>query len=282
MPTVLPTSHEYSVSGRMWQPVTSATCRRETLEVYEQVSVTTRAIDSIRSMIRRGELRPGDRLPPEQELADRLGVSRGSLREAVRALSQINVLDVRRGDGTYVTSLAPSELLSGLSFAMELLQTHQVDEVLEVRRILFPAATALAAQRVTAEQLAAMHDVVDELEVATDPADVAALQREFQRLVGAATGNETLSSILMAIQTRDENLRRAWLASPKRRAVALAHDRMLLEAFELRDSEMARSIATVRVDTREQWIERLRASRDDAGTSDESGELVDAAAETPS
>ncbi len=110
------------------------------------MSVTTRAIDSIRAMIRTGDLLPGDRLPPEQELADRLGVSRGSLREAVRALSQINVLDVRRGDGTFVTSLAPSELLSGLSFAMELLQTHQVDEVLEVRRMLFPAATALAAQ----------------------------------------------------------------------------------------------------------------------------------------
>jgi DNA-binding FadR family transcriptional regulator len=220
--------------------------------------VTTRAIDSIRAMIRTGELQPGDRLPPEQELADRLGVSRGSLREAVRALSQINILDVRRGDGTYVTSLAPSELLSGLSFAMELLQTHQVDEVLEVRRMLFPAATALAAQRVTTDQLTAMHDVVDELEAATDPAEVARLQREFQRLVGAATGNETLSSILMAIQFRDENLRRAWLTSPKRRSVALAHDRMLLDAFERRDHEMARSIATVRVDTREQWIERLR------------------------
>lgn len=223
------------------------------------MGVTRMAIDRIREMISSGELRPGDRLPPEQELADQLGVSRGSLREAVRALSQINVLDVRRGDGTYVTSLAPSELLSGLSFAMELLQSQGVDEVLEVRRMLFPAATALAAQRVTPEQLAGMHDVVDELEAAVDPAEVARLQRQFQALVGDATGNETLSSILSAIQLRDENLRRAWLTSPKRREVALAHDRMLLDAFERNDSEMARSIATVRVDTREQWIESLRA-----------------------
>ena len=88
------------------------------------VSVTSKAIESIRAMIRSGDLSPGERLPPEQELADRLGVSRGSLREAVRALSQINVLDVRRGDGTYVTSLAPSELLSGMVFAMELIQTQ--------------------------------------------------------------------------------------------------------------------------------------------------------------
>lgn len=227
------------------------------------MSVTTGAIDSIRAMIGSGELRPGDRLPPEQELADQLGVSRGSLREAVRALSQINVLDVRRGDGTYVTSLAPSELLSGLSFAMELLQSQGVDEVLEVRRMLFPAATAIAAQRVTDDQLAAMHTVIDELEAADDPAEVARLQRRFQALVGSATGNETLCSILSAIQLRDENLRRAWLTSPKRREVALAHDRMLLDAFERRDSDMARSIATVRVDTREQWIENLRSGASD-------------------
>lgn len=223
------------------------------------MSVTTGAIDSIREMISSGALSPGDQLPPEQELADQLGVSRGSLREAVRALSQINVLDVRRGDGTYVTSLSPSELLSGLSFAMELLQTHGVDEVLEVRRMLLPAATALAAQRITAEQLVAMHRVYDELEAATDPAEVARLQRDFQALVGDATGNETLSSILSAIQLRDENLRRAWLASPKRREVALAHDRMLLEAFESGDADMARSVATVRVDTRRRWIDSLRA-----------------------
>ena len=232
------------------------------------MGVTTRAIDSIRQMISSGELRPGDRLPPEQELADQLGVSRGSLREAVRALSQINVLDVRRGDGTYVASLAPSELLSGLSFAIDLLQTHGVDEVLEVRRMMFPAATALAAQRVTPDQLTAMHAVIDQLEAATEPAEVARLQGRFQALVGDATGNETLSSILSAIQLRDENVRRAWLTSPKRREVALAHDRMLLEAIERGDTEMARSIATVRVDTRERWIESLRSGNDPSPTTD--------------
>jgi GntR family transcriptional repressor for pyruvate dehydrogenase complex len=223
------------------------------------VGVTTGAIDSIREMISSGELRPGDRLPPEQQLADQLGVSRGSLREAVRALSQINVLDVRRGDGTYVTSLAPSELLSGLSLALELLQSQGVDEVLEVRRMLFPAATALAAQRVTPDQLAGMHAVIDELEAATDPAEIARLQRQFQALVGEATGNETLAAFLSAIQQRDEGLRRAWLTSPKHREVAVAHDRMLLDAFEHNDSEMARSIATVRLDTREKWIRSLRS-----------------------
>ena len=223
------------------------------------MSVTTKAVDSIRAMIRAGDLKPGDRLPPEHELAERLGVSRGSLREAVRALAQINVLDVRRGDGTYVTSLAPSELLSGMVFAMELLQSHGLEEVLEVRRLLLPSATALAAQRVTEDQLAEMHAVVDQLERATDPDEIAGLHRRFGALVSDATGNETLSSILRALQLRGENVRRAWLSSdPLHRDVALAHQRMLLEALERGDSDMAKSIATVQVDERSRWIEHLR------------------------
>ncbi|HEX6656899.1 MAG TPA: FCD domain-containing protein [Ilumatobacter sp.] len=223
------------------------------------MSVTSKAIDNIRAMIRSGELGPGDRLPPENELAERLGVSRGSLREAVRALSQINVLDVRRGDGTYVTSLAPGELLSGMVFAMELLQVQGLEEVVEVRRLLLPPAAALAAQRVTKEQLADMHAVVDQLERATDPDEIAGLHRRFGSLVSDASGNETLSSILRALQLRGENIRRAWLsADPANRDVALAHQRMLLDALERGDSDMARSIATVQVDERRRWLEHIR------------------------
>lgn len=224
------------------------------------MSVTSKAIDNIRAMIRSGELSPGERLPPEHELAERLGVSRGSLREAVRALSQIKVLDVRRGDGTYVTSLAPSELLSGMVFAMELLQVQGLEEVVEVRRLLLPPAAALAAQRVTEDQLAQMHAVVDQLERATDPDEIASLHRRFGSLVSDATGNETLSSILRSLQLRGENIRRAWLSSdPTRRDIALAHQRMLLDALERGDSEMARSISTVQIDERSRWIESLRA-----------------------
>ncbi len=223
------------------------------------MSVTTQAIESIRAMIRSNELMPGDRLPPEQELADRLGVSRGSLREAVRALSQINVLDVRRGDGTYVMSLAPSELMSGLGFAMELLQSHDLEEVLEVRQLLLPLAAALAAQRVTPEQLAQMHAVIEKLEAATDPDEIARTHERFALLVYEATGNETLSSILHALQLRGENVRRAWLsADPGRRDIAVTHQRMLLDALERGDSEMAKSISVVQVERRRRWIERLR------------------------
>src|SRR5262245_48960983 len=75
------------------------------------MAVTDEAIEKIKGMIVSGALRPGDRLPKESELAADLGLSRNSLREAVRALSLIRILDVRQGDGTYVTSLDPQLLL---------------------------------------------------------------------------------------------------------------------------------------------------------------------------
>ena len=109
------------------------------------MAVTDEAILKIKEMIVSGELAPGDRLPPEKELSESLGLSRNSLREAVKALELIRVLDVRRGDGTYVTSLEPSLLLEALSFVADIHQDASVLELFEVRRILEPAAAALAA-----------------------------------------------------------------------------------------------------------------------------------------
>ena len=224
------------------------------------MGVTTQAIESIRAMIVDGRLEPGDRLPPEQELADQLGLSRGSLREAVRALAQIKVLDVRRGDGTYVRSLEPGDLLSGMVFALELVQARGLDEVLEVRRLLFPPAAGLAAQRVTVEQLKTMRSVIDELEIAVDSERIAELHRQFQGIVADATGNSWLSSILHTLQIESEHVRRAWLNSdPSIREVAIAHQKLILDALERRDSEMARSIAMIQVEARRRWLEHLRA-----------------------
>src|SRR5277367_3894561 len=81
-----------------------------------RVSVTGEAIEKIKAMIVSGDLRPGERLPVEDKLAAKLSISRGSLREAVRALALVHILDVRQGDGTYVTSLQPELLLDAVSF----------------------------------------------------------------------------------------------------------------------------------------------------------------------
>lgn len=104
---------------------------------YEfHLAVTDEAIHKIKEMILSGELRPGDRLPPEKALSESLGLSRNSMREAIKALEVIRVLDVRRGDGTYVTSLEPRLLLEAMSFFVDLQDDSSVLELFAVRRIL--------------------------------------------------------------------------------------------------------------------------------------------------
>ena len=75
------------------------------------MALTDQAIAKIKDLIVTGEFAPGARLPKEQELAEQLGLSRNSLREAVRALTLVGVLEPRQGDGTYVTSLSPTSCL---------------------------------------------------------------------------------------------------------------------------------------------------------------------------
>src|SRR3954469_7417730 len=124
------------------------------------MALTDEAILRIKEMILGGQLKPGDRVPREADLPETLGLSRNSLREAVRALALINILDVRQGDGTYVTSLDPNLLLDALTFVVDFHRDDSVLDFLRVRRILEPAAAAMAAQRVTTDEVAAMQAVL--------------------------------------------------------------------------------------------------------------------------
>ena len=107
------------------------------------MALTDEAIDKIKQMIISGRVRPGEKLPREADLAAELGLSRNSLREAVKALSVINVLDVRQGDGTYATSLAPSLLLEiGRNMMLRLVRSEPsvkraIDDAAVVRQISF-------------------------------------------------------------------------------------------------------------------------------------------------
>src|SRR6202008_99214 len=96
-------------------------------------------------------------------LAKQFGLSRNSLREAVRALSITRVLEVRQGDGTYVSSLEPSELLEPTLSGTHLLRGRTVLELFEVRRMLEPEAAAMAAQRADADVIGALRAELDRM-----------------------------------------------------------------------------------------------------------------------
>ena len=112
-------------------------------------SQTDVVIQGIKDMITGGELVAGSRLPIEKDLSARFSVSRGSLREGVRALATLGVLETRQGDGTYVTSLDPALLLSPIGFLADLQTPADSAHLLAVRRILEAESAARAALLLT-------------------------------------------------------------------------------------------------------------------------------------
>jgi GntR family transcriptional regulator, transcriptional repressor for pyruvate dehydrogenase complex len=221
------------------------------------VAVTDEAIDRIKEMIVSGELRPGERLPREADLAERLGLSRNSLREAVRALALIQVLDVRQGDGTYVTSLEPPLLLEAMSFVVDFHRDDTVLQFLEVRRILEPAATAMAAQQMSDQQVAGLAQVLEALD---DDAGVDALvanDLEFHRRIAAGAGNAVLSSLLESLSIPTTRAR-IWRGLTQEGAVTRTREQhvAIYEAIAARQPEVARAWATVHIAGVEDWLRR--------------------------
>ncbi|MFC9425081.1 MULTISPECIES: FadR/GntR family transcriptional regulator [unclassified Streptomyces] len=219
------------------------------------MAVTDEAIERIKGMIVSGALRPGDRLPKESELAAELGLSRNSLREAVRALSLIRILDVRQGDGTYVTSLAPQLLLEALSFVVDFHRDDTVLEFLAVRRILEPAATALASSRITEEELDALDAQLDALGPEPSVEELVAADLEFHHGIVRQSGNAVLCSLLDGLSGPTTRAR-IWRGLTQEDAVSrtLHEHRAILAALRARDAEAARSWATVHIASVEMWL----------------------------
>lgn len=219
------------------------------------MAVTDEAIEKIKDMIVSGALRPGQRLPKEADLATDLGLSRNSLREAVKALSLMNILDVRQGDGTYVTSLESPLLLEALSFIVDFHRDDQVLEFLAVRRILEPAAAALAAHRIGAEEIAGLRDLL----AGAGPGDgidkLIAVDLEFHRRIAAGSGNRVLGSLLDSLSTPTMRAR-TWrgLTEPAATERTLAEHAAILDALETGDAEAARAWSVVHIGSVERWL----------------------------
>src|SRR5690242_18641530 len=216
-----------------------------------RIAVTDEAIEKLRAMIVSGRLRPGDRLPREADLATSLGLSRSSLREAVRALALVRILDVRQGDGTYVSSLAADTLLDALSFIVEFHHDASVLELLEVRRILEPAASARAATLIGEAALADLEDILGRSTVDSPVEDLVKNDLEFHRAIASASGNSVLASLIESLSGPTQRAR-VWRGITQEGA--LAEHRAIFDAIRARDPDLARTWATVHVAGVEDWI----------------------------
>ena len=187
----------------------------------------------------RGEgLEPGQRLPAERDLAQRLGVSRVSVRQGLTVLRINGLVEIRRGDGAYVRR-RPSD--TPPSFAQEVVESHaQLPAVMEVREAIEGQNARLAAQRRTAEDLEAMRPALDEME-----RDIAAggtgarADARFHHAITDAAHNVILSDLMDQLAEPIALTRRASLSRPGRPAQSLAGHRRILAAIEQSDAAAA-------------------------------------------
>lgn len=217
------------------------------------------AVTKIRELIRSGVLPAGGRLPAEAQLAEQMGVSRNTMREAVKILASARILDVRQGDGTYVTSLSPNLLLEGLGFAVDLLHERHLMEVVEVRRMLEPQATAAAAERMSETDLADVAACLARMSESTTRGEIMIEDDiAFHRRIAASTGNELLTSMLDALSRHTVHAR-TWrgIIEVQSAAQTLAEHQAIYDALKQRNPQVALAAALMHVNTSELWMRQF-------------------------
>jgi GntR family transcriptional repressor for pyruvate dehydrogenase complex len=201
--------------------------------------VPQQIVSRLLDLIQQRHLGPGDRLPAERELAATMGVSRSSLREALRALTVLGVCEMRHGTGTYVSSLEPELLVRPLSFVLSLSDSG-FDQLFEARKVLEPAIAALAARRIddaTVDRLDALAmraGAVVESAEAFLVADV-----ELHDAIRQAAGNAILGRFMESIQALAVASRQSTGARRKVRDQSVRDHEAIVAALRARDPDAA-------------------------------------------
>jgi GntR family transcriptional repressor for pyruvate dehydrogenase complex len=221
------------------------------------------ALQALTEMIRSQQVRPGDRLPPERQLAESLGFSRNTLREGIRALEMMRILEVRPGRGIYVSSLEPGVLLQATAFVTQLFRDHTVVEMLEVRSILDHAAAAQAAARISTDELQAIKEILVESGQATASRHWLDLDIRFHAQIAACAGNEFMASLLntTAAGTYDVRLLQADVLGTSAWEIGLAQHQRIYEALLRRDPHGAALEAASHANGTTHWLRAVLAAK---------------------
>ncbi|WP_405951308.1 FCD domain-containing protein [Streptomyces prunicolor] len=219
------------------------------------MSAVDQAFHGLRHMISTGRLVAGQRIPPEGELCEELGVSRGSLREAVRMLAALRVIEPRHGSGTYVSQLRPEDIVGSLSLTVDLLPLAGLLEMYEIRRILEAHAAAQAAARMTPETLKSIFEHIEAMEATEDPDQVSALDHSFHAEIARVGGNPTLGSLLGVFRARSRSYQVFTLPDgPHIKRASDEDHRAIATALSNRDPVAAAGAASAHVAHTEKWL----------------------------
>jgi len=219
-------------------------------KIYEEI------VEQLKEMISNGELKPGQKLPSERDMAESLGVSRASVREALTALEAIGILDIRPGEGTFVRETSVSATFAPLAMVLEMEQ-NPGGQLMEVRRVLETEMAALAAQRATEEDLKNIKTNLNHMKTAQTISQSVEADLRFHFTIAEATHNTILLRIMNTVADLMHNafrVQREELFADKGTEIICEHE-AIYNAIRDRNSEAAKSKMLQHIDNIQAGIE---------------------------
>lgn len=198
-------------------------------------SVTTDAREHVIRLITTGVFKPGEKLPAERQLMERLGISRPALRESIAALTAMGILEARQGAGTFVGHLDPARIVEPLALIVNF-NSEVVHELFGVRSILEAGAIRLAAENISEEQLAELRGLADDLGRAQGSVKrFLQLDIQFHRAIHRASRNQLLIALLESVAQLARESRAVTSRNAEVRKRAHRHHLRILSALESHD-----------------------------------------------
>ncbi len=192
-------------------------------------------VEQILGFVKAGRLKPGDKLPSERDLAERFEVSRPTVREAMRALSVLGIVEIRHGGGAFVTALRATELLGPLNFFLSLSEVS-IEKLYEARRLIEGEICALAASRVDAAFCAELEAMIEKQEVVKENVDAyLAIDSRFHERLAEASGNPFLARAAQSLNVLGIEFRRASAVTGQAQSRSIADHRRILAALRAGD-----------------------------------------------
>lgn len=197
-------------------------------------------VKNLLALLKEKKLQPGDRLPPERELAERLQVSRPSLREALRALSIMHVVEIRQGSGTYISALEPKSLVEHLDFVFALADSTYLS-LFEARKVIEVGICGLAAQRITDAEISRLEECLSKSLLGLNNADLY-LQAdvELHEIITEAAASPILGRVMASISHLGRASRQRTVVLPGIAHQVIEDHRAIVHALKMRDPEAAR------------------------------------------
>lgn len=231
--------------------------KKKTLEIaplLKREALPAQIVRQLVALVRSGELEPGDRLPAERALAGSLGVGRPTLREALRALQLLGILDIRHGGGVFVSELQPDTLLGPLHLFLSL-DSHNLKTILEARKVIEGALLAFVAKTVDDDTLARLQANLAEFERTIeqyqeeelDPARLNELAQEFRGIIENAVDNPILTRAVKSLDVLSAASRSRSIARGSLRRLLENHRRMV-EALVRHDPVAAQQALEAHID----------------------------------